>query len=44
METRSTLIFSFCIRATAKIKPFLKNLDPNLRGDTLILIFLKKLD
>ena len=44
METRSTLIFSFCIRATAKVKPVLKNLDANLQGDTLILIFFKKLD
>ena len=44
METRSTLIFSFCIRATAKVKPVLKNLDPNLQGATLILIFFKKLD
>ena len=32
METRSTLIFSFCIRATAKVKPVLKNSDPNLQG------------
>ena len=44
METRSTLIFSFCIRATAKVKPVLKNLDLNLQGATLILIFFKKLD
>ena len=44
METRSTLIFSFCIRATGKVKPVLKNLDPNLQGATLILIFFKKFD
>ena len=44
METRSTLIFSFCISATAKVKPLLKSLDPNLQGATLILIFFKKLD
>ena len=44
METRSTLIFSFCISATAKVKPVLKNLDPNLQGATLILIFFKKID
>ena len=44
METRSTLIFSFCISATGKVKPLLKNLDPNLQGATLILIFFKKLD
>ena len=44
METRSTLIFSFCISATGKVKPVLKNLDPNLQGATLILIFFKKLD
>ena len=24
--------FSFCIRATAKVKPVLKNSDPNLQG------------
>ena len=44
METRSTLIFSFCISATAKVKPLLKSLDSNLQGATLILIFFKKLD
>ena len=44
METRSTLIFSFCISATGKVKPVLKNLDPNLQGVFLILIFFKKLD
>jgi hypothetical protein len=44
METGSTLIFSFCIRGTAKVKPVFKNLDPNLQGATLILIFFKKLD
>ena len=44
METHSTLIFSFCISATGKVKPLLKNLDPNLQGATLILIFFKKLD
>ena len=44
METRSTLIFSFCISATGKVKPLLKSLDPNLQGATLILIFFKKLD
>ena len=42
IATRSTLIFSFCISATAKVKPFLKSLDPNLQGATLI--FFKKLD
>ena len=42
METRSTLIFSFCISATAKVKPLLKSLDRNLPGATLILIFFKK--
>ena len=36
METRSTLIFSFCISATAKVKPLLKSLDSNLQGATLI--------
>ena len=30
IATRSTLIFSFCISATAKVKPLLKSLDPNL--------------
>jgi hypothetical protein len=44
MATCSTLIFSFCISATAKVKPLLKSLDPNLQGVTLILIFFKKLD
>ena len=44
MGTRSTLIFSFCISAIAKIKPLLKSLDSNLQGATLILIFFKKLD
>ena len=34
METRSTLIFSFWINATGKVKPVLKNLDPNLQGAT----------
>ena len=29
METRSTLIFAFCISAFAKVKPPLKSLDPN---------------
>ena len=43
-ETPSTLIFSFCINATGKVKPVLKNLYPNLLGATLILIFFKKLD
>ena len=43
METRSTLIFSFCIRATAKVQPVLKNLDPNLQGATLILMFFQKI-
>ena len=44
MLTRSTLIFSFCVSATAKVKPLLKSLDSNLQGATLILIFFKKLD
>ena len=44
METRSALIFSFFIRATAKIKPLLKSLHPNLQEAILILIFFKKLD
>ena len=44
METRSTLIFSFCISATGKVKPLLKSLDPNLHRATLILIFFRKLD
>ena len=44
MATRSILIFSFCISATAKVKPLLKSLDSNLQGATLILIFFKKLD
>jgi hypothetical protein len=43
METRSTLIFSFCIRATGKVKPVLRNLDPNIQGATLILIFFQKI-
>ena len=34
METRSTWIFSFCIIATAKVKPLPKSLDPNLQGAT----------
>ena len=42
METHSTLIFSFRISATAKVKPLLKSLDSNLQGATLILIYLKK--
>ena len=44
IKTRSTLIFSFRISATAKVKPLLKSLDPNLQGATLILIFFQKLD
>ena len=44
METCSTWIFSFCIIATAKVKPLPKSLDPNLQGATSILIFFKKLD
>ena len=44
METRSTLIFLFCISATGKVKPLLKSLDPNLQEATLILIFFKKID
>ena len=43
METCSTLIFSFCISATAKVKPLLKSLDSNLQGATLILIFFQKI-
>ena len=42
METRSTLIISFCISATPKVKPLLKSLDSNLQRATLILIFFKK--
>ena len=30
------LIFSFCISATAEVKPLLESLDPNLQGATLI--------
>ena len=44
METCSTLIISFCISATPKVKPLLKSLDSNLQGATLIWIFFKKFD
>ena len=44
METRSTLIMSFCISATPKVKHLLKSLDSNLQGATLICIFFKKFD
>ena len=43
METRSTLIFSFCISATGKVKPLLKSLDPNLLRGHLDFDFFQKI-
>ena len=42
--TSSTLISSYCISVTAKVKPVLKSLDQNLQGATLIFIFSKKIN